>query len=98
MGGSVLERVNGSCQICDAIEPCDHMPERLEEALRSANARVTFDRGRNNTHPCTFCGCSPKEREVTTFDLVTIGTYKSGAALTRPVCAPCKVISRGRWA
>lgn len=29
--------------------------DELSALLKEAGLRVTFDVGRNNTHPCTFC-------------------------------------------
>ena len=58
----------------------------LADLLDQAGARVMFDRGRDITKPCTFCGKAPE----TTHDLRRIGTYPNGTALTRPVCAGCK--------
>ncbi len=58
--------------------------DTLCEVLRDSGLRVTFDSGRNNTHPCTFCGGSDGPRK-----LRDIGTYPNGATLTRPVCERC---------
>lgn len=59
--------------------------EELAALLAAADAPVTFDGGRDNTHPCTFCGKPP----ASTHDLVTIGRYLNGQSLTRPVCEGC---------
>ncbi len=74
----------------------DHV-EELDSLLKSASARVTFDVGRNCTHPCTFCGKSPAERQVKAFALVTIGKYLDGQDLMRPVCAYCSTVRSHRW-
>ncbi len=74
----------------------DHVDE-LAELLRSSNARLSLDAGRNHTHPCTFCGKSTAERQVTAFALVTIGKYLDGQDLTRPVCTHCLVVRSHRW-
>lgn len=60
--------------------------EYLADLLDTANARVTFDSGRDCTHPCTFCGKRPQAAH----DLVDIGTYPNGDKITRPVCKGCK--------
>lgn len=59
--------------------------KKLCALLRSANAHVTFDPGRNHTHPCTFCATPA----APTHELKTIGMYPNGDELTRPVCARC---------
>lgn len=61
--------------------------DMLMEAL--GNMRVTFDSGRNFTHPCTFCGKQNQPHE-----LVTIGRYSNGDELTRPVCSDCMPIAK----
>jgi hypothetical protein len=66
----------------------------LAVLLDSAGARVSFDRGRSNTHPCTFCGKPPADGGA--HQLLTIGRYISGADLTRPVCSGCDAIARLR--
>lgn len=63
----------------------------LAALLDSAGARCSFDRGRSNTHPCTFCGKPPPAGF--TYALLTIGRYISGDDLTRPVCAGCVEIA-----
>jgi DNA-binding NtrC family response regulator len=65
--------------------------EELSDLLREAGVTVTFDRGRDITHPCTFCGSRPVHGGV--HDLVDIGTYPNGNALTRPVCEACRPIA-----
>lgn len=69
--------------------------EELAELLTLAGAVPTLDSGRNSTYPCTFCG-TPASRALSgkSHDLVTIGRYPTGAALTRPVCKNC--LSTGR--
>lgn len=49
-----------------------------------SGARVTFDRGRSNKNPCTFCGASADEGSA--HRLRSIGFYPNGDLLTRPVC------------
>lgn len=46
---------------------------------------MTFDRGRDITHPCTFCAtvANPHHR------LAAIGRYPDGSKLSRPVCDSC---------
>jgi len=66
--------------------------EQLCDLLVESGARVTFDSGRNNTRPCTFCGTLPESA----FELVTIGTYFDGEQLTRPVCKRCMPIAAMR--
>lgn len=52
-GGDLMSaELDEACLICGSPEPCNHMIERLESVLNRANARATFDRGRDNTHPC----------------------------------------------
>lgn len=63
----------------------------LCKMLRAAGARVTFDSGRNVTHPCTFCDTVDGPRQ-----LVTIGTYPNGDDLTRPVCGACMPLVEAR--
>ncbi len=67
--------------------------EDLAAMLDSAGARATFDRGRNSTHPCTFCGKSPASGA---HQLLTIGRYLDGTELTRPVCSGCVLTARVR--
>ena len=64
--------------------------QELDELVRGADARVTFDRGRDITKPCTFCGKPPEMAH----DLVDLGTYGNGEMLTRPVCAGCMPVAR----
>jgi NTP pyrophosphatase (non-canonical NTP hydrolase) len=52
-------------------------------------ARATFDRGRDNTHPCTFCARAAKP----THRLRHIGRYPNGNLLTRPVCDHCETLA-----
>jgi hypothetical protein len=62
----------------------------LSEALSKVS--VSFDRGRDGTKPCTFCGKSDEPRV-----LMTIGRYmNNGALLTRPVCPSCAKIGEIR--
>jgi hypothetical protein len=58
--------------------------QQLAEMLDATGARVTFDRGRNNQNPCTFCGASIDEGSA--HRLRSIGFYPNGDLLTRPVC------------
>lgn len=69
----------------------DDAVEQLGQFLSEAGATVTFDSGRSISHPCTFCGqLRPPHK------LMTIGTYPSGAALTRPVCGQCEPVAEAR--
>lgn len=63
----------------------------LSELLKAAGAKPTFDPGRSNTHPCTFCATTAEPRE-----LVDIGTYYDGSTLTRPVCTRCRPLAEPR--
>lgn len=63
--------------------------DELIKALEKSGARVTFDRGRDITHPCTFCATPANPHH----ELVTIGTYPNGDDLTRPVCVKCMTIA-----
>jgi len=60
----------------------------LMELLRGM--KVSFDRGRNSTHPCTFCAAPAEPNH----ELVTIGKYGNGRDLTRPVCVECMPVAR----
>jgi len=71
----------------------DDAVSELAALLDSAGARVTFDSGRNCTHPCTFCGEKPPGWG---HKLLTIGHYIDGSELTRPVCAGCERVARVR--
>jgi hypothetical protein len=57
--------------------------DELMELLK--DVKMTFDVGRNHTHPCTFCA-KPADP---VHELVVIGTYITGAELSRPVCKNC---------
>jgi hypothetical protein len=61
----------------------------LAELLDSAGARVTFDRGRNSGHPCTFCAKPGKSAHR----LRNIGRYPNGTRITRPVCENCSSLA-----
>jgi hypothetical protein len=78
--------------LAEAPEP--DMVDHLAAALDAANARVTVDRGRNCTHPCTFCGKPPAAGDYHL--LRTIGRYLDGDALTRPVCPKCLPLAKLR--
>lgn len=62
----------------------DDATQQLAEMLAASGARVTFDRGRNNQSPCTFCGASTDDGGA--HRLRSIGFYPNGDLLTRPVC------------
>jgi hypothetical protein len=66
------------------------LTKALVDALRTAGAAPSYDPGRNNTHPCTFCGVKAEKP----LELVQIGTYNSGEPLTRPVCPMCMPFAR----
>lgn len=71
------------------------MSDALKELCRLlADARVTFDSGRNISHPCTFCGTPAAPYH----ELFTIGRYLNGDDLTRPVCVDCIPIVEARKA
>lgn len=59
-----------------------------EDLLTESGARASFDRGRNITNPCTFCGTPANP----THELRHIGRYPNGNLLTRPVCENCLAI------
>lgn len=65
--------------------------DELCNIIESAGLKLTFDRGRNNTLPCTFCGSLEGPRE-----LVALGTYYQGDVLSRPVCVACLPIANLR--
>lgn len=68
--------------------------DQLGELLESAGARVIFDRGANNTNPCTFCGTRVVPGDV--HCLRRIGTYPNGDPIRRPVCGQCRPIADAR--
>jgi len=61
----------------------------LARLLNEVGSSWSFDPGRNNTHPCTFCAApaAPAHR------LRNIGRYTTGMVLTRPVCEECSPIA-----
>lgn len=61
--------------------------DELLQLLDSCGARVTFDRGRNIQHPCTFCAAAGPH------ELRDIGRYFNGNTLTRPVCGECSPLA-----
>jgi hypothetical protein len=65
--------------------------DELLHLLRESGARVTFDSGRNQTHPCTFCATTTEPRT-----LQDLGAYVDGDTLTRPVCLRCTGIVEAR--
>ena len=67
--------------------------DELCEIIDKAGLRITFDRGRNVTLACTFCGSDDGPRE-----LVALGTYYQGDVLSRPVCAACMPVANLRAA
>lgn len=79
----------------NGVSPDEDFANQLAKALDSAGARLTFDRGRNNTHPCTFCG---ERQPGVTLRLMTIGRYLDGNGLTRPVCPKCEPTAQKRMA
>jgi hypothetical protein len=68
------------------MDPIDELGQMLD----AAGAKLTFDSGRSNTHPCTFCG---KPGPVT---LVALGKYFQGDVITRPVCSQCMPVAEYR--
>lgn len=68
--------------------------EMLDRLIAESGLRVTFDAGRNHTHPCTFCGTKDRPRV-----LVNLGVYHDGRdTISRPVCetGPCMDVARLR--
>lgn len=72
----------------EGIQEDDDAVTRLGKILKRTGMKVTFDPGRNNTHPCTFCA----KKAEPTHELLVIGTYPNGDAIERPVCVDCKPI------
>lgn len=62
--------------------------DELMAILAKTNARVTFDRRRNITHPCWSCGKDDVPRTLAEVGRYTRGGM-AGDAIERPVCAPC---------
>lgn len=81
-------REQGDEEACGGSYQVSKEFDDLMELLKGV--RMTFDRGRNITHHCTFCDAEPNPAH----ELATIGNYITGAELTRPVCVACMPLVR----
>lgn len=59
--------------------------KELDELIKDAGLKLTFDPDRSWAKPCFHCGTTEHERE-----LVDLGNYLNKDKFTRPLCLTCK--------
>lgn len=84
---------------CPHGQPCGQKSDpiaELDQLLKEAGLRPTFDPERSIAKPCMICGAKDKPRDLVQIGTWTrrIGGHEIGDAITRPMCASCEERTR----